>query len=195
MEENKDELVVSRNASCLVGIAGPMGSGKSTVSSFLVTEGFVELAFADPIKQACKTIWHLDDQQLWGAKKDIVDPRLGIAPRTLFQIFGTDLIRECLPKLVPDYLVQDQTWVWSLGQTLQSHSDRDVVVSDVRFRNEVEWLKAKGGQIWWIERPDLTDSIFRKHKSENDISMGDADMVFVNNSTIDNLFQKIKDHL
>ena len=51
----------------LIGLAGPKGSGKSTVARVLVEKhGFTEMAFADPAKKAVAAIFGFSKEDLWG---------------------------------------------------------------------------------------------------------------------------------
>ena len=47
-----------------------------------------------------------------------------------------------------------------------------VVVDDVRYDNECEWIKSKGGYIIGVDRPGLEDgqASWREHPSEGGIS-------------------------
>lgn len=51
----------------IVGICGLAGSGKDTAADFLVkNEGFVKIAFADPLKRIARDVYDFTDEQLWG---------------------------------------------------------------------------------------------------------------------------------
>lgn len=69
-----------------------------------------------------------------------------------------------------------------------------VAITDVRFHNEAEHIWAKGGEVWRIKRPGLTDDAggagLKNHASEveqDDIKDGECQAVIENNSTLDAL--------
>ncbi len=51
----------------LIGFSGLSGSGKDTIADLLVrNNGFIKVAFADPLKRIVKDIHAFSDDQLWG---------------------------------------------------------------------------------------------------------------------------------
>ncbi len=143
----------------LLGICGDKFSGKSTVSDMLESEyGFTCRPFADPIKYMANEMYDFSKDQLWGDKKDEVDPRYGFTPRFVLQFLGTEVGRG----------IHEMTWIWVwernfLGYTL---SDENIVVDDMRFPNEAEAIRKLGGKILRVHKwgaPANLDS----HSSEN----------------------------
>src|SRR4051812_47817189 len=61
----------------MVGILGFAQTGKDTVSDLLSDEGFVRIAFADPLKRVVKTLFDFTFEQMWGtlAEKEAPDLR------------------------------------------------------------------------------------------------------------------------
>lgn len=60
----------------LIGLMGPKNSGKTTGAKFLVEKHhFVEKSFADCLKKACKELFMLTVEQLYGTQKETPDPR------------------------------------------------------------------------------------------------------------------------
>lgn len=59
------------------------------------------------------------------------------------------------------------------------------VVSDVRFANEAQWVRERGGVIWRVERSAAVP--VRAHASEAEIYHIHADAVVDNNGSIDDL--------
>ena len=140
----------------IIGLVGLIGSGKDTAAEQLeLAWGFRRDSFANTLKDAVASIFHWDRELLQGASaesrawREQVDDwwaeRLSIphlTPRWVLQFFGTDVCRDTL---------HNDIWVASLERKLMM-SDDDVVISDVRFPNEIDAIKAAGGIIIRIER-------------------------------------------
>lgn len=140
----------------IIGLAGCKRVGKDTCADFLVAHhGFLKYSLADPIKEVCKHMFLFDDEQLWGAEKDVVDPRYGKSPREVMQRLGTDFVRDW---------IGDDFWINRMRTWADSHN-RNIVVADVRFQNEVDAIHAMGGHVLLLSRPSLGPSI-DCHKSE-----------------------------
>jgi hypothetical protein len=81
-------------------------------------------------------------------------------------------------------------WPEFMGQAALARAIRfpKVVISDCRFPNEAQAIKAQGGMIVRILRAGLTvDS----HPSEQLVESIPADFTIENNSTVDDLQQKV----
>lgn len=177
----KDYLDMSRSHSApLVGLVGRKRAGKDTFAAVLVEQnGYTRASFADPLREAA---YRLDpivevespreavdadlpqfirlsavvDALGWERAKDEVQE-----VRTVLQRLGTDAIRA----LDPDF------WV----RTAVDKLDPEVptVFTDVRFPNEADAIRARGGIIVRIER-DLPDDGDR-HPSETALDDYDVD--------------------
>lgn len=163
----------------LIGFAGRKGSGKDTCAAALVAKmGFQRFAFADCMKDYCKDLFDLNDDQLHGASKDEPDDRYGHTPRRLLQMFGADFIRD---------MVSKDFWIAKFRKYMLERLDDDapVVVSDVRFQNEVDIIRELGGRVYLINRTGLesTDS----HKSEDAESLRGITAVINNSWTVEEL--------
>ena len=89
----------------LFGIMGQKGSGKDTCADFLIeNHNYIKFSFADCLKRACKEIFLLSDEQLYGTiqQKETPDPRWHhTTPRKIMQYVGTDLLRNNLNTIMP----------------------------------------------------------------------------------------------
>lgn len=143
----------------LIGIMGKAQTGKDTVAQFLVQEfKFEQFAFATALKLFCTNLFCLSYHQLNTPEgKQLVDKHYKKSPREILQQTG-DALRS----------VYNNIWVEQLDRKIVGHPR--VVISDVRFRNEAEYVKKNGGFLIKLVRTDF--SIGGKeaaHVSENDL--------------------------
>jgi len=138
----------------LIGLLGFAGAGKSTVGDILVQNyGYQQYAFADSLKDAVSVIFNWDRALLEGdtepsrAFREKVDvfwsARFGrdITPRMILQQVGTDAMRN---------VINQNIWVHSLESKIAGKDN--VVITDVRFPNEIECIQRLGGKLIRIQR-------------------------------------------
>jgi hypothetical protein len=68
--------------------------------------------------------------------------------------------------------------------------DNRIVVSDVRFQNEIDAIHAKGGFIIKIHRDLPNESLTSLHESESNIDKFVGDYYIENNSSYDDLYKR-----
>lgn len=179
----------------IIGFLGGKQSGKDTASRYIIeTLRYKKYAFGDPVKDICKILFCLDNEQLNNHdKKEEVDQRWGISPRQMFQRIGTELGQFHIYKLFPelkDKLNYRQLWVRLFEEWMKTHND-DIVISDVRFIHEIKCIQKYGGIIVKIDRSLDTNDM---HVSEQELDKIPDDMidyVIKNNYTKDDLFSQI----
>jgi hypothetical protein len=170
----------------LIGLAGRARVGKDTVARYLAAHlTLISYAFADPLKQALASMFHLTAAQLEGAEKEQPLPWLGKSPRELMQLLGTEWGRD---------LVHPQLWLLLAEQNLQLLAEHDqamkgVVIRDVRFNNEAAWIRSKGGVILHITRPDA--AAVAEHPSESGVRAYATDFTLVNDGTLEHLYDEV----
>ncbi len=163
----------------VIGLTGPMGSGKDTVADLLTTHcGAHKLAFADALRGEIADAFNIESvfltrretkehplsalalahcldtafvgrmiiqhQQCNDGLLNLNTPR---SPRQIMQWWGTEYRRA----LEPGY------WVRKAAQRIhcmhKALGARLIVITDVRFDDEAQLVRALGGQIWQIKRP------------------------------------------
>ncbi|WP_043309539.1 deoxynucleotide monophosphate kinase [Pseudomonas sp. ML96] len=170
----------------LIGLAGRARVGKDTVARYLAAHlTLISYAFADPLKQALASMFHLTASQLDGAEKEQPLPWLGKSPRELMQRLGTEWGRN---------QVHPQLWLLLAELNLQLLAEHDqamkgVVIRDVRFDNEAEWVRSKGGVILHITRPDADE--VAHHSSESGVRRCASDFALVNDGTLNDLYDEL----
>lgn len=177
----------------LIGLVGKKGSGKDTLKDYITknNNNIISYAFADPLKEICRILFQLNDQQLYGhqtVKEKKID-ELNVSPRILFQRIGTNLFRKQLLNVLPEMkhlLKNDSIWIFAFKRWYEKNKNSDVIVSDVRFENEAQCIRDMGGVLIYIDRfSENTD----EHESEKNIEKIKCDYVIKNKSTIIDLYK------
>ena len=174
----------------LIGLTGRAGTGKDTIADFLVeTHGFVKLAFADPIKDGIKAMLGIGHDDIANrANKEAKLDWLGCSPRHAMQTLGTDWGRE---------MIHPDIWLRITARRTQkimampdTHHIQGIVISDVRFENEADWIRAMGGSIWHIKRQHCgLDGAAGNHASEQAIPRHAADRIINNDGAPEDTFE------
>jgi len=202
----------------IVGIIGFIGSGKDTVANRFVQQGCIKDSFAAPLKDLVSSIFGWNRNLLegdsiesrdfretpdvfWSRKLDIPH----FTPRLALQLLGTDVMRDHFDKNI---------WLNSLEYRLRTRTNtaQCTVISDARFKNELELIKKMNGIVIWVQRGELPEwyqtaadanlgnVVSEKkmntkykdvHRSEWDWVGGPVDYVIHNNSTLEDLHAEI----
>ena len=199
----------------IIGFVGFIGSGKDTAADYLVNfHGFRRDSFANTLKDAVAAVFGWDRTLLEGRTKEArewreqVDPwwaeRLNMSnltPRWILQYWGTEVCRQGF---------HDDIWIASVENKMRKTTD-NIVISDVRFPNEIRAIHNAGGKVIWVQRGELPSwhimaakanngDIFAAeklkalgvHASETAWVGKDIDFTVSNNGSIDDLFNQIK---
>jgi len=175
----------------ILGIIGCKQSEKDAVSNYLQSDyNFTKLAFATSLKNICKEIFDLTDDQLNGKNKDIVDSYWNIEPRKILQYVGTELFREKLGELIPQ--IGKNIWIKKIQKTIESCPSICFVITDVRFQNEIDMIHAINGKIIYVIKPLYDNTILSQHILESGIdNLKNIDFIVYNDSSLSQLFIKI----
>jgi hypothetical protein len=177
----------------IIGLTGKKGSGKSTVADYLKEQyNFTEYAFADKLKTICMEIFGLNYKQLYGTPhdKERIDDFWDVSPRVIMQEVGTAFRN--IEKSNSDL---NKIWIKSLHREINMKKNNLVVISDIRYPDELESIREYKKKDWKvlilnIQRNEISDDL---HESETQIL--DSDIIIENNSTRKNLFLNIDDIL
>lgn len=164
----------------LIGITGEKGAGKDSLGAALVRTGFTRTAYADPLKAICIMMFGLTHDQVNGTveQKEAVDPRWGKSPREILQLMGTDVART----------IHADVWIRLMfngidaAETMnRGAAPMNWVVTDVRFENEADAIRERGGIIVRVERPTPQgNQKLAQHESEAGAKLIEADFVVYN---------------
>lgn len=150
----------------LIGLTGFAQAGKDTFADALVqNEGWTRVAFADPLKAIATDIG-------WSGQKDEEG-------RRLLQNLGV---------AVRDHL-RPEAWV-ICGEDAIEKAEGPVIVTDVRFLNEIQMIHRRRGKIIRIDRPGIQAA--NAHVSEHEWQQVPPDAVFNNDGTLEEISEKAR---
>lgn len=177
----------------IVGILGGKGCGKDTAGEYLIERyGFKRYAFGDPVKATCKSMFNLTDAQLTWEKKEEIDPRWGISPRRMFQTIGTEFGQYDIHKYFPEInnnVKNRNFWTYLFELWLKDHKNDKIVITDVRFKHEVDCILNHGGEIVKISRPDIMMKDY--HISEQELKDIHISREIVNDGTVEDMYSQL----
>lgn len=170
----------------IIGLTGKARSGKDTVADYMVTNyGVSKVGFADELKVKVMEDFNLSWEQIYGNDKEKIVMKYLKTPREILQHMGTEAYRA----------MYDDFWVEKLYNKLVSgkvKTSGGIVITDVRFPNEVKFIKDIGGVVIQIirENKDEINGI-KNHSSESSLDNQMFDLVLENNGTIIELYDSI----
>lgn len=170
----------------VIGITGLKGSGKDTAAAALIETGeFKSIKFADALKDMLRSLLSFTydhstvERYVEGDLKETPCPALqGKTPRYAMQTLGTEWGRN---------MIADSLWVDTTIGRIKKCTGH-VVVTDLRFENEFDALKAIGAHTIRIDR-GLTNVDL--HPSETYITQMPVGCVIHNNGTVTQLREVI----
>lgn len=164
----------------LIGLAGYARSGKDTVTNILVEGGYGgfpvrRIAFADPMRDIVRLF-----------RGDGYRERDESGYREDMQTIGAFARHQ---------------WGFDFWINLAARRYRTlrasvpgvtVVVSDLRYENELEWVAREGGQVWWVDRPGRGK--VNEHESELFLESlrSAADRTILNHGTLEELRNAVR---
>lgn len=186
---------MSTNTPTLIGLMGRAQAGKDTAARALVEAGWKRVAFADPLRRLAyrtdpivealhgggtahvRLSW-LVDRLGWDQAKQFPDVR------RLLQRLGAEGVRT---------VIGDTTWIDLAAETIRRHREArvPVVVTDVRFSNEVDAVRALDGIVVEIVRPGHTP-VASSHSSETEQAAVTPDALIVNDGSAQDLQTRIR---
>ncbi len=144
-----------------IALSGKMGSGKTTLAEELVKDyDFKRVSFANGVKDTAMNVFGMTYEQAYGAQKN----------RELLQKIG----QKCRE-------IEPNVWVNMTRRQIMDYDAQgyDIVVDDMRFKNEFDILRDLG---FIMVRIDASPEVRRKRipntfAGENEISETDLDSI------------------
>lgn len=167
----------------LIGLSGYARSGKDTMAELLcLNYDFNRISFADPMRDAMYKLNPYVDGVIRLA--DLVDDhgwdvaKSKDEARRLLQVFGTEVGRE---------MFGGNFWIDQAFKQIDPAAN--VVIADVRFPNEADAIKARGGQVVRVNRKDI--KAVNRHASEHAMDNYMFNHVIYNDGTLDDLADNV----
>ena len=196
----------------LVAVSGKARVGKDTFSKFLASalkditkEDYTLIAYADELKRRLMEDFDLSHEQVYGDLKEEPDTRypkkrdysklhedgklwvekdLYWSPREIMQFIGTDCYRK----------VDDVFWVKAVFKRIEKDKLQNVILTDCRFKDEIDAVLDKGGFHIRILRDHNQIVHGMNHASE--VSVEDdykVDVLIDNSGSLQDLANSAKD--
>lgn len=167
----------------LIGLSGYARSGKDTAAELLcLNYAFKRHSFADVMRDSMYKlnpyatdkirVAELVDEHGWDVAKTYPEVR------RLLQVFGTEVGRE---------MFGQNFWIDQAFKQIDPAAN--VVIADVRFPNEADAIKQRGGHVIRINRHNVT--AVNSHKSEHAMDNYLFDHVIYNDGTLDDLADNV----
>jgi len=175
----------------IIGIAGRAMVGKDTFAKMIAEElnkefypPFLLMAFANELKIKCQKDFDLDYEQLWGKEKESIDNRYKKlnedsywTGREIMQAYG-QFFRSI------DY----DFWVKFLFRLIEEKEYKNVIITDIRYKNEANAIKRNDGYLIKINRNVLKEIHGNNHVSETDLNnYNNFDFNIINDKSLDEL--------
>ena len=169
----------------LIGLSGKKRSVKDTVyniASTLMEESKIgRVAFGDAVRH--------EVSEITGYRMDFIEEHKAEF-RSLLQVWGTEFRR---------HFNGSNYWLEKMGEVLDKTQDHyDVLfITDVRFSNEAEWIRNRGGKLVKVERRQMVyhnieDCIPDTHSSETAMDdYSNYDYVINNDGTENELIASV----
>jgi hypothetical protein len=148
----------------ILGMHGPIGSGKDTAADSLAPHGFVGMSFSDTLRIAATLIYGIPPRYFLARDlKGTPLPNSTMSPRRVLQLLGVEVIRSIHePTLVKRTLLRMASAMHDLPgyarnapQRISAAGGIRAVLRDVRVQNEADTVRNLGGRIAWVSRPSL----------------------------------------
>ena len=183
----------------LIGIVGHAGTGKDSIAEYLtksITADVYTHAFAWFLKAAAaEATGILFDNFHALEKKELKHPFWGVSPREFAQYIGTEMFRALSEDFwiqrmighIDDHLAMPAGW--------GSYEEGDVIIiPDVRFTNEVQFIQANGGKVIQLTRPGKSGAVgISGHASERGIDFSQVEPLYhiSNHGTLEELYLEV----
>jgi hypothetical protein len=176
----------------IIGLSGYAGAGKDEAAKVLIGLGYTRIAFADVLREMAVAIDPYiyevlpgeNDIHMFRRLSDVIenygwDEAKNMFPdvRRLLQRLGTEAGRNILGENI---------WVdTAFGRAKGGR----ICVTDVRFLNELEGIRSRGGKVLRIERPGVGPR--NDHPSETSLVDATFDAVIQNDGSIEQLHARV----
>jgi hypothetical protein len=178
----------------LIGLYSPRPrSGKSTTAEILVRDYNYKIKpLAGPLKRMIErflfeagfTVVEIDEY-MTEKKEEMIHGNWDrpLTMRYLLQTLGTEWGREHLGENI---------WINVWEKSLDFSNCKGIVADDVRFLNEANAIRERGGEIWCVVRDVESLESTLKHASEGGLDKFEFDKYIFNSSTMEHLENSVR---
>lgn len=176
----------------IIGLVGGARVGKNTIGERLaVQHGFWTLAFSEPLYDGLEATLNLAEATTDPEMKDEQIPGLGKSLRELLQGYG-DWLRATLGDDILIRRLEERM------RTAANYGHDAFAITDVRLVEEIAWIRAHGGAVWWVDRPGAP--LVRPHATEDVLALSKQvalpqDVFILNDGSWAELAAKVDVHL
>lgn len=172
----------------IFGLAGYATCGKNMLADLVSRHYDVkQIAFADALRNtlyATNPLLDVDGTRVNDAVakygyNGVKSSKYGDEFRRLLQTLGTDGVRDN---------ISDSAWVDVVLDKITSGGNW--IITDVRFKNEIEAVTKAGGNNLWIRRPGVGPA--NGHSSENSVTELDCEFTIYNHGTPSDMVRQFK---
>lgn len=200
----------------IIGISGQIGAGKDASANYLVERhGYIRIPMANTLKDIVALVFGWDRELLDGLTPESREFRerkdkywseafeRDITPRKALQLIGTDIFRDHFHKDI---------WVLIAKKKIEEQQNKNIVIPDSRFPNELAMVRKLGGRCWLIDRGSKKEKerrvasiyfdglkeyieheeVIGAHQSETSLENECFDVVINNKGTLNDLAMNIK---
>lgn len=142
--------------SLIIGLSGKIGAGKTTLARAFAARapGRLVYSFAEPLKRVVASLYGATAEQLFGGEKNSPSPYPGWTWRQIVQHVG--MMHRDVDPLV---------WIRRTFGAIAAFGDHVAIIDDVRFVNEADAIRSRGGVVVRLDRVGVVD----QHVSETDL--------------------------
>ena len=185
----------------LVGIVGKARAGKDTFALMLAeslfrstSKKYVLMAFAHELKLRVQSDFDLSYEQLWGDEKEKNDLRYA---KRLEGFSSNPADYWCSREILQSYgefyrTIDYDFWVKKLFEVIDDREYKDVIITDVRYINEADYIVKRGGILIKVVRDSNNVSVRgQNHISETALdNYNDIEFTIENDGDLNKLKEK-----
>ena len=186
----------------IILLCGKKKSGKDTIAEYLVDNyNFKHYKITQKLKDCVKVLFNIDDYHYDNHKEEVL-PEWGVSTRQLMQFIGTEMFQYKIQELIPN--IEKNFWIklffnnFFINENF-INSRNQVVVSDLRFIHEYEYIKKMCDKnnlkmiILKIDRNNIINN--DTHISENELINIPYNFSLNNHSDISYLYMNINNFM
>lgn len=128
----------------IIGFSGSFGSGKTTRAQYLsqklddLGKDYYFTNFAAALKKMLSSHFDVPLSQFnTTTGKSEICPKYGVSYGKVLQMYG-----QGMRNIDPDY------WIHELEKDVDPKSNTIIIIGDVRYQNEMDWIRSKGGHVF-----------------------------------------------